>query len=67
MNGGVEVKIHTFLTSALDGGDWSSSRLGRLIGKETPPRGPYWRGGCMGPRACEQVCMTHNDRTGEGQ
>jgi hypothetical protein len=25
----VEVKLHVFLTSVLDGGEWSASRLGR--------------------------------------
>jgi hypothetical protein len=29
--GGVEVRLHAFLTSALDGGDWSASRPGRVI------------------------------------
>jgi hypothetical protein len=28
--GGVEVQFHTILTSALDGGEWSASRPGRL-------------------------------------
>jgi hypothetical protein len=31
--GGVEVYLHAFFTSALDGGDWSASRSGRF----TPP------------------------------
>jgi hypothetical protein len=26
---GEEVQLHTFLTSALDGGEWSASRPGR--------------------------------------
>jgi len=26
----MEMYLHTFLTSALDGGEWSVSRLGRL-------------------------------------
>jgi hypothetical protein len=35
--GGVDVYIHVFLTSALVGGEWSASRLGRLTpGEETP-------------------------------
>jgi hypothetical protein len=29
-NGGVDVKIHIFLTSALVGGEWSASRPGRF-------------------------------------
>jgi hypothetical protein len=28
--GGVDVKIHIFLTSALVGGEWSASRFGRF-------------------------------------
>jgi hypothetical protein len=34
---GVDVQIHIFLTSALVGGEWSSSRLGRLILGEGAP------------------------------
>jgi hypothetical protein len=34
---GMEVWLHVFLTSPLDGGDWSSSRPDRLIPwKEAP-------------------------------
>jgi hypothetical protein len=34
--GGTEVQLHSFLTSALDGGEWSTSRSGRFTpGKET--------------------------------
>jgi hypothetical protein len=34
-HGGIEVQLHSFLTSALDGGEWSTSRLGRFTpGKE---------------------------------
>jgi hypothetical protein len=33
--GGVDVQIHTFLTSALVGGEWSATRPGRFTpGKE---------------------------------
>jgi hypothetical protein len=42
--GGVDVWIHVLLISALDGGDWSSSRTGRF----TP--GSHWIGGWVGPR-----------------
>jgi hypothetical protein len=31
---GAEVYLHAFLTSALDGGEWSSSRPGRFIPRE---------------------------------
>jgi hypothetical protein len=35
--GGVGVEIHIFLTSALVGGEWSTSRPGRFIpGEESP-------------------------------
>jgi hypothetical protein len=34
--GGVDVLIHIFLISALDGGEWSASRPGRF----TPGKGP---------------------------
>jgi hypothetical protein len=27
---GVEVQLHSFLTSTIDGGEWSASRLGRF-------------------------------------
>jgi hypothetical protein len=49
---GVEVYLHGFLTSTLDGGKWSASRLGRF----TPPlreRAPVtrWIGVWVGARA----------------
>jgi hypothetical protein len=38
--GGVEVKLHSFLVSALDGGKWQASRAGSFTpGKE--PRYPF--------------------------
>jgi hypothetical protein len=43
--GGADVYIHIFLTSALAGGEWSASRLGRF----TP--GTHWIGGWVDPRA----------------
>jgi hypothetical protein len=36
---------YSFLTSALDGGEWSAS----CPGERTP--GTHWTGGCVGPRA----------------
>jgi hypothetical protein len=39
---GVEVCLHSFLTSALDGSEWSPSCLGRFISDT------HW----VGPRAC---------------
>jgi len=46
----VEVKLHAFLTSALDGGDWSASRPSRFTPKEIP-HGIVLIGGLVGPRA----------------
>jgi hypothetical protein len=43
--GGVDVYFHIFLTSALAGGEWSTSRPGRF----TP--GTHWIGGWVDPRA----------------
>jgi len=31
---GVEVQLHSFLTSAIDGGEWSASRSGRFAPNE---------------------------------
>jgi hypothetical protein len=45
--GGVDVKIHIFLTSALLGGEWSPCRF--IPGKE--PRGTHFIGGWVDPRA----------------
>jgi hypothetical protein len=39
-----------FLTSSLDGGEWSASRPGRLTPGDRFP-GTHWIGGWMGPRA----------------
>jgi hypothetical protein len=39
-----------FLTSALDGGEWSASRTGRLTPRERAP-GTHSIGGWVGPRA----------------
>jgi hypothetical protein len=39
-----------FLTSALDGGDWSASRPGHFTPGERFP-GNHWIGGCVGRRA----------------
>jgi hypothetical protein len=38
------------LTSALDGGEWSASRTGRFIPRETVPD-THWIGGWVSPRA----------------
>jgi hypothetical protein len=41
--GGLDVYIHVFLTSALVGGELSTSGPGRFT--------PHWIGGWVGPRA----------------
>jgi hypothetical protein len=48
--GGVDVQIHTFLTSALVGGEWSPSRPGRFAPWERAPR-THWTGGWVDLRA----------------
>jgi len=44
----VELQLHTLLTSALDGGEWSASRPSRFILRVRAP-GPHWIGDWMGP------------------
>jgi hypothetical protein len=46
----VEVQLHAFLTSALDGGEWSASCPGRFTPSETAPS-THWIGGWVGHRA----------------
>jgi hypothetical protein len=46
----VEVQLHAFLTSALDGGEWSTSRPDRFTPGERAP-GTHWIGGWVGSRA----------------
>jgi hypothetical protein len=48
--GAVDVWIHTFLTSAPVGGEWSASRPGRFTPGERAP-GIHWIGGSVDPRA----------------
>jgi hypothetical protein len=47
---GVEVCLQSFLTSALYGGVWPASRLGRFTPRVRAP-GTHWIGGLVGPRA----------------
>jgi hypothetical protein len=49
------VKLHT-LTSALDGGDWSSSHCSHFTTGERDP-GTHWIGGWVGPRASLDVLV----------
>jgi hypothetical protein len=48
--GGVDVKIHVFLTSALVRGEWSASPPCRITPGERAP-GIHWIGGWVDPRA----------------
>jgi hypothetical protein len=48
--GGVDVKILIFLTSALAGGEWSTSRPGLFTPGERAPN-TRWIGGWVKPRA----------------
>jgi hypothetical protein len=50
MYGVVEVLLHVFLVSTLDGCERSISRRGRLT-REEIPHGNYWIGSWVGPRA----------------
>jgi hypothetical protein len=52
--GGEEVLFYSFMTSALDEGGWSTSRLGRLYPREKPVT--YRTGGWVGPRAGLDRC-----------
>jgi hypothetical protein len=47
---GVEVYLHAFLSSALDGGEWSAPLPVRFTPSERAP-GNHWIGGWVGPRA----------------
>jgi hypothetical protein len=47
---GVEVYFNAFLTSALDGGEWSASCPGRFTSRERDP-GTHRIGGWVGNRA----------------
>jgi hypothetical protein len=46
----VDVQIHSFLISALAGGEWSVSRPGRFTFGEIAP-GTHWIGGWVDPGA----------------
>jgi hypothetical protein len=46
----VELQLHGFLISALDGSEWSDSRPGRFIPRENVPD-THWIGGWVVPRA----------------
>jgi hypothetical protein len=48
--GGSGVIALPFLTSTLDGGEWSASHPGRFTPRKRAP-GTHWIGGWVGPRA----------------
>jgi hypothetical protein len=54
---GVELQLHAFLTSSLDGVEWSASRPGRFFPRERTP-GTHWIGGYVGPRAGLDTVVT---------
>jgi hypothetical protein len=54
----VEVQRLAFLTSALDGGEWSASRLGRFTPRERAPD-TRWIGGWVGPRRSVEEKNSH--------
>jgi hypothetical protein len=45
----VKAELHAFISSALDGGEWSASRPGRFTPREKAPD-THWIGGWVGPR-----------------
>jgi len=48
--GGMDVLLQTFLISALDGGEWSTSRSGRFNPEKKVP-GSHWTPGWLGQKA----------------
>jgi hypothetical protein len=48
MYGGLEIWPHTFLTTALEGREWSVSRPGRITVRKRDPS-THWIGGWVGP------------------
>jgi hypothetical protein len=54
----------SFLTSALEGGEWSASRPGRALPPGERALGTHCIGGWVGPRAClEKSSASVGDRT----
>jgi hypothetical protein len=63
--GGVEVYLHEFLTSALDGGEWSASRHCRLTPREGAA-GTHGIGGWVGSRAILNMVVKRNSQSPRG-
>jgi hypothetical protein len=57
---GVELQLHAFLTSALDGGEWSTSRSGCFTPGERA-LGTRLIGGWVGPRAILDAVAKRKD------
>jgi hypothetical protein len=54
---GVDVQLHAFLTSAIDGGEWSVSHPCPFTPRERAP-GTHWIGGWVGSRAGLDAVVT---------
>jgi hypothetical protein len=58
----VEVKLHAFLTSPLDGGEWSAWRSGRFISDRRSPC-THWIGGWVGHTVVKRgTCPAWNQK-----
>jgi hypothetical protein len=55
----VDVELQVFLSSALDGGEWSASRPGRFTPRERT-LGTHWIGGWVVPRAVLHAVVKKN-------
>jgi hypothetical protein len=55
------MELHAFLTSGLDGGEWSASRPGRFTPGERAPL-THWMGGWVGPRGSGRGGEEKNSR-----
>jgi hypothetical protein len=49
--GEADVQFHSFLTSATDESEWSTSRVGRFNPAKKKKPGTHWIGGWIGPTA----------------
>jgi hypothetical protein len=56
------VRLHLFLTSAQDGGDWSDSLPGHFTPEERAP-GTHWLGGWVGPKVGLDVVANKQNST----
>jgi len=56
----VDVQLHTFLTLALDGGEWSVSHPSHFTPGERAPD-THWIGAWIGPRSSLEVVAVKGD------